>query len=42
MRLEARGNKWIAYGEDGYIIVITTHKGIALNMLKNHLNSTQK
>lgn len=42
MRLEARGNKWIAYGEDGYILVITTHKGIALSMLKNHLNLNKK
>ena len=42
MRLAQYRNKWIVYGEDGYIIIMTSHKGIALHHLKKHLNSNEK
>jgi len=42
MRLEARGDKWIVFDENGCIALMTHHKGIALRFIKNHLNSDEE
>jgi len=34
MRLVQSGNKWVLYGDDGKVIIITTTKRIAERMMK--------
>ena len=35
MRLVQSGNKWVLYGDDGKVIIITTTKRIAERMMKD-------
>ena len=34
MRLVQYKNKWVVYGDDGYVIIISTNKTIALKYAK--------
>ena len=40
MRIVQRGKKWVLYGDDGKIIVITTSRLICEWMMKNASTST--
>lgn len=35
MKLVQSGNKWVLYGDDGKVLIITTHKRIAERMMDN-------
>ena len=35
MRLVQSGNKWVLYGDDGKVIIITTTKRIAERVMKD-------
>jgi len=39
MRLVQRNNKWIVYGDDGYVVIISTNKTIALKYAKEKENA---
>lgn len=32
----------VVLDDRGYIVILTTHKGIALNVIKKHLNKDEK
>jgi len=35
MRLVQSGNRWVLYGDDGKIIIITSHKGVAERLMQD-------
>jgi len=38
MRLSKYKNKYIVYGDDGYILVITRYKNIAMKIVEDYKN----